>query len=56
MIFELCKIIGIKTLGDLQRFKKECMGGETNLEMALTKYLFNLGLGFRIKEETKNGI
>ena len=50
MIWSLCKQIGIKTFGDLQRFKQECMGDETDLELALLNYLLELGWGFRINE------
>ena len=50
MIFSLCKLIGIKTLGDLQRFKKECMGNQKNLELALLNYLMELGWRFEINE------
>lgn len=44
------KKIGIETLGDLARFKKEEQGTNETLEQALTRYLNELGKDFRILE------
>ena len=48
---ELMKKIGLKTQGDLQRFKQEEQKPEEKLQDALFRYLMELGTDFRIKEE-----
>lgn len=48
-LMTLMNRIGIYTLGDIQRFKKEEQGVET-LEQALIRYLKELGTDFCIKE------
>ena len=52
--FKVCEKIGIKTMADLQRFKQEhCADGEDLLK-ALNDYAINeLGLDFKVEEETK---
>lgn len=52
-ILELMSKIGINTMGDLARFKKEEQGASETLEQALTRYLKELGTNFRILEEVK---
>lgn len=48
--FELCKRIGIETLGDLRKFKKEeQQKGETMLQ-TLERYFYSLGKDFEVKE------
>ena len=52
--FKVCAKIGIKTMSDLQKFKKEhCTNGEDLLK-ALNDYAINeLGLDFKVEEEAK---
>ena len=47
---ELMKMIGLKTMADLQRFKAEEQGENETLEQALVRYVNELGTDFRIME------
>lgn len=49
-IIELMNKIGIKTFGELQKFKKECAKNK-DVKIALKEYLENLGSDFKIREE-----
>ena len=54
MIFSLCKQIGIKTFGDLARFEREYKKDNEDLELALMRYLLELGFGFKVVENENN--
>jgi len=41
-MFELCKKLGIETLGDLERFKQEEKRPDETLKQALERYLKEL--------------
>lgn len=52
--FKVCEKIGIKTMADLQRFKKDHCPNCEDLLKALNDYAINeLGIDFKIKEEAK---
>lgn len=49
-MIELMRKIGLKTFGDLQRFKAEEQCENETLEQALVRYANELGTDFRIME------
>jgi len=49
-VFKIMKQIGIETIGDLEKFKKEVVRLNETVEQALKRYLQELGKDFEIKE------